>query len=251
MAFTQDDRITFADLMDELSSEATAHFLDAHSDQLVAEAGARPGVDQVRAGLLRALSLHDRPELPEAQQAARHALTHFADDVAGAPPTLLQRRHPAWVGLCALELGLSRDEALSLARVGFESIAGPQGDGDLLWAMAEAADEVDWSTRQHELLEAALTAEFQHRTQHDQVRLLWALQRVESHPEAADELAALGADVDADDRARVHALWVVAALHRRNDAEPRARDALLAALALVDEDDEPEIAQRIREALAG
>lgn len=250
MALTQDDRIAFADLMDELSSEATARFLEARAAALVDEAGARPGVDQVRAGLLRALQLHGRPELLPAQEAARHALAHFAEDVASAPPTLLQRRHPAWVGLCALELGMPIDEALALARVGFESIAGPQGVGDLLWAMAEAADEVSWKDRQRELLAAAVQAPFLHDHQRDQVRLLWALERIEDEPEAATELGVIADDVEADDRTRVHALWVLAALCRQRDDAAAARERLLAALALVDEQGEPEVAQRLREALA-
>lgn len=250
MPFTHDDRLAFADLLDELDTEATATFLEARAHVLVDEAAAVPGVDQVRAGLVRAARLHARPERPAIEAAARDALQTFPDTVASAPPTLLQRRHPAWVGLCALEVGHDLDEAIALARVGFESLAGPQEAGDILWAMAEAADEVAWSATHRALLEAAVVSPFRHRDQHDQVRLLWALERVGSDPASLDELDALARDDDADDRARVHALWVLSAVAREAGDTAQVRERLEAALGLVDAESEPEIAQRIEAALA-
>jgi len=256
MTWTQSDRQTFADLLprhDEAPEEVMA-FLEARRSVLTAEVGADPGVDQVRAGILRALREAGDADLEVCIAAALPVLRAFPEQVKAASPALLQRRHPSWVGLAALEAGLSIADAAELAAAGFRAFTGPQGIGDVLWAMAEAADDVSWSLRHSELLAAAVRADFVDRSQHDQVRLLWALDRLEhgddvARSDAEAELVSLADDVEADERTRIHGLWVLAARRRLAADEATARRYLLAALALVDEAEEPDTAERIRQAL--
>jgi len=252
MTWTAADRHTFADLIARQDEQPhdVLEFLAERRAAVVDEAGADPGIDQVRAGILRALREAGDPMYGPCREAAIPVLRAFPQQVQGASPALLQRRHPAWVGLAALEAGMELDDALALARVGFETFAGPQGEGDVLWALAEAAEDVGWAARHEALLRAAVNAEFLDRSQHDQVRLLWALHRIDvPDAPAHDELEALADEVDADVRSRIHALWVLAARYRDADDAASSRRALLAALALVDKDEEPETAARLRQAL--
>ena len=257
MTWTTADRHAFADLLVHLDAapERVLAFLDDRRAALAAEAGADPGVDQVRAGLLRALADADDPDFSVCAEAAIVALRTYPEQIVDASPALLQRRHPAWVGLAAREAGLELAEAIELARAGFQAFAGPQGTGDVLWAMAEAAEDVDWAKHHAELLEAAVASDFLDPGQHDQVRLLWSLHRLENGDAAAQadaeaQLHALADDVDGEERTRIHALWVLAARARQRSDDAAARQALLAALALVDEDEEPDTAQRLRQALS-
>ncbi len=253
MPLTMSDRQHVVDHLHELAdtpSEALLAFLAEREEAVLDEAGALPGIDQVRAAILRAWRRAGHPHLDQAVANAAAALDGYESQVAEGSPVLLQRRHPAWVGLTALEAGLPIERAVALASVGFESVAGPHGDGDVLWAMAEAAEDAGWSDRHADLLEAAQQADFIDAAPRAQVRLLWALHRIEDAPEAEQELQALFDDGDAPDPTRVHAGWVLAMRAREANDQAAARQHLLGALALVDEEEEPAVAQRIREALA-
>lgn len=255
MTWTMADRQAFVELLPSLAPGSPARealaFVSERESVVLREAGAIPGVDQVRAGLLRALRLGESSLFQPAAEAAEAALVAFAEQVRDAPPTLLQRRHPAWVGLASLEAGAPLEEAVRRARLGFETVAGPQGDGDVLWAMAEAAEDVGWSDHHRALLAQAAEADFLDPAPQSQVRLLWALDRLESEPEGAErDLAALTRDVEAPDPVRVHAAWVLSVGARERGERAESQRLLLAALALVDAERDPEVATRLREALA-
>lgn len=253
MPLTMNDRQHVVDHLHELSdtpSEALLAFLAEREEAVLDEAGAMPGIDQVRAAILRAWGRTGHDHVDQAVANAVAALDSYESQVAEGSPVLLQRRHPAWVGLAALEAGLPVERAVSLASIGFESVAGPHGEGDVLWAMAEAAEDAGWSDRHAQLLEAAHQAAFIDAAPRAQVQLLWALHRIEQAPEAVGELQALFDDSEAPDPTRVHAAWVLAMKAREANDQAAARQHLLGALALVDEEEEPSVAQRIREALA-
>ncbi len=255
MPWTMADRHSFVDLMSSLETEGSrsraVDFTRERSSTLLDEVSALPGVDQVRAGLLRAMKLADDPRWSEAASAAKSAIEAYVREAPTASPTLLQRRHPAWVGLAALESGLELDVAIASARAGFEAYAGKQDDGDVLWAMAEAADDVGWATRHAELLNIAVNAPFTDTDHRDQVRLLLALELAERDADAAlAPLTAIAADEEASERARVHASWVAAALYRRAADTVSAERLLRSALELIDRDAEPDIAERLELAIA-
>lgn len=253
MPLTMNDRQHVVDHLHELadpSSSSLIAFLAEREEAALDEVGAMPGIDQVRAALLRAWTRTGHGRLDEAVAHAVAALDSYEAQVAEGSPVLLQRRHPAWVGLAALEAGLPLERATTLASIGFRSVAGPHGDGDVLWAMAEAAEDAGWSDRHAQLLEAAQQAEFLDAAPQAQVRLLWALHRIEQDPAAAGELQRVFDDTEAPDPTRVHAAWVLAIRAQEAGEAATARQHLMGALALVDDDQEPDIAQRIREALA-
>ena len=160
------DRARFLELMMELGPDAShvavLGFVRQHLDAARAEMGARPGMDRVRAGLLRLL-----PELDVDAAAWRHealvALQAYGEDVADPDPAVLIERPPAWVGLAWLEAHEAEgwtsacvDKAAELCALGFEA-AGLQGigDGEVVWALAEAAAEVGWENRERFLLDEA------------------------------------------------------------------------------------------------
>jgi hypothetical protein len=252
LPLTMSDRQHVVDHLHELADAPSAEllaFLAEREEAVLDEAGALPGIDQVRAAILRAWTRAEHPRLDQAVANAIGALDAYESELAEGSPVLLQRRHPAWVGLAGLEAGLPLDRAVAYASTGFRSVAGPHAEGDVLWAMAEAAEDAGWSDRHALLLEAAQAADFLDPAPQAQVRLLWALHRIEDDPAAAGELDALFHDVEAPDATRVHAAWILAVRAREGNDAASARQHLIGALALVDEEEEPEVAQRIREAL--
>src|SRR5690606_22379939 len=168
--------------------------------------------------------------------------------------------HPAWVGLASLELSAATgplgaraiDRAVALASAGFQASArGAVGRGEVLWALAEQADEAAWHDRSRLLLREALRAPFDDPTHLPRVRLLRGLRLAEDgeEDEAARVLDQVAADDAADARAQVHALWVLSALHRRRGEPARAADRLREALERVEDDEDEAVVERLREAL--
>lgn len=241
----------------EDASEAL-RFVRAHQEACLAELGAEPGFDQVRAGLLRIL-----PALvPESE--ARQPLLDAADAALAAFPAFdlhgagALRRHPAWVALAAIELEALRgvegafDRAVALAASGFERVSphDPHGVGELLWAIAEVAAEVGWSDRVDPLLEAAATSGFVEIENLGRVRLLQLLRLLDvDDPGASAAVDALISLVPLDPATRAHALWIGAHLDRQAGRLARAVERLETALDEVDLDEEPEVGARIRAAL--
>ncbi len=253
MPLTMNDRQHMVDHLHDLAgppAPSLLAFLSEREEAALDEVGAIPGIDQVRAAILRAWRRSGHDRLDEAMTHASAALNSYEAQVAEGSPVLLQRRHPAWVGLACMEAGMPIERATELASVGFRSVAGPHGDGDVLWAMAEAADDAGWADRHEELLEAAQQADFLDTAPQAQVRLLWALHRIERDPAAVRELQGLFDDTEAPDPTRVHAGWALAVRARESGEPGAARQHLMGALALVDEEQEPDVAQRLREALA-
>lgn len=225
------------------------------------EIAAIPGADQVRAALIRAIPAVVPQEdqqgwLEEAEAAV----------VAYAPETLdpadQLRRHPSWVGLCALEIGEQAGtpaeeavaRAITLARRGFEALPGrvPCGDGEVLWAMAESAAEVAWWDWSDRLLAAARLAPFADEDLRAKVELLHILTRLERGEEdVEEELEALIAADPADEETLVHALWVGAQRDLAAGRIARAQQRLERALMELGEEAPEEVVERIREALAG
>lgn len=261
MPFDPQERATFVALMHHLGPGADRDpvigFVRDHWAQSLDEIGARPGWDQVRAGLLRlAPELLDPPPLEEVRQAARAALDAYPEDAASADPALLLARHPAWVGLSQLELEPDRpriDRAVQLASAGFQATSRQAiGRGEILWAMAEQAEEAGWHDRARQLLRAAQAGPFHDPDHAARVKLLLGLRLVEDGEvdDGSETLTEVAADALAEGRARVHALWVLAALQRKARRIGEAQELLERALCLLDQDDEPEIVEQIRATLA-
>jgi hypothetical protein len=230
-------------------------FVRDHYHALLAEAGALPGVDQTRAAVIRLLRLGlFGADAPAAFEAARDALRAYPAQLATEDVSLLVSRHPAWVGLCSVELeeGLV-DEAIALARAGFGAlpVPAPAGPGELLWAMAEEAEAVEWDARARDLLTAACDAEFDDPENAFRVRLLLAV-RLVSEDETEAGLALLGEiaeSSDADDETRVQAWWAIAQVRRDQGDELAARAALTEAHALALTGDDDAAADRILAAI--
>lgn len=225
------------------------------------ELAAAPGFDQGRAGLIRALwPLREDADVAAALEEAAQVVRDYPRAVAAEGQPLVLTRHPAWVGLCAVELvggpaGVDEeliDAAVGLAQAGFAAVAG-SGElaaGEVLWAMAEQAEEAGWLDRAEALLARAAEAPFANAEHAVQVRFLHAIHLVEAEdPSAEERLAAVSADPDADGRTRTHAAWILAGLRDAAGDTPGARRWLHAALDGVDAEDEPDVAARIADRL--
>jgi len=227
------------------------------------EVQADPGFDKVRAALIRILrtELAADPEVRDALRGAARVVRSFPEAVMDGDATLLLARHPAWVGLCALELAKwdrslapnPLEWAITLARVGFSVLIGKAdaGRGEVLWALAEEAESVGWYQTGRQLLEVASAAPFADPDHAVQVRLLLALRRLEDgEPEAADLLEEVARSSTADARIVTHARHVLAGMRIRAGDAGGARYWFEQALASVDPDEEPTIAERLRSEIA-
>lgn len=221
------DRALGAKLL-ELQPDVEQGFLDENRDALLAAVVENPGVDSVRAAVLReldrfGLSATDRDDV---LQKAAGALRAYPDAVASGDPVQLMARHPAWVGLAHLELvrRLAGDEedalevALHHARLGFSSAAkGPVQDGETLWALAETAEEVGWDDWQETLLARSMQATFADPGARDQVALLLGTRWAGARAEEAVALLEPVVDGDAPHQVRVQAAFVLARIAESAD----------------------------------
>ena len=228
------------------------------------EIGTVPGFDQVRAGLIRGLADTLSPdEALVAQENASAALDAYiaALDTDDLDPLLLLARHPAWVAIASLELDrwketpapASIDRAVALATAGFAAVGDGQktGRGEVLWAIAEQADDAGWATSATEIYESAVGVPFASEEGKSQVRLLLGLRWVEDRDARGRQLLAeVAEDALATQRSRVHAGWVLAALHSEDGDSEAALALLKAARSEVDHEDEPDVAHRLDEAIA-
>lgn len=266
VTLTPEQRAAFLSLMPGLgpgadASEIRGFFLD-HREACLAELGAVPGHDQVRAGVLRLLPAvqTDAGARADARARVRAALGTFEPDKLD--PSLALRRHPAWVALALLELGEQEDAdpqealagAIDTAAAAFGALSphDPRGPGEVLWALGEAAAEAGWLDRAVPLLEAAAQASFAEPENLGRVRLLLALTALELEPDQAPariDAVLAGSEEATDAQTRIHALWVGAHLDRESQRLERALQRLEVALELVDTEEEPEVAARIAAAL--
>ncbi len=236
---------------------AIAFFRESEAECL-GEIVAVPGHEGVRAGLLRLLPavVPDEAARADLLSRAEHALHTLTEGEGDGGDGI--RRPPAWAGLGLLELLDQRgsaaaiEQAFTLARSGFVRGAGvlPRGDGEVLWAMAEVAAEVGWTDRSGPLLEAACAARFADPDNLGRVLLVRALDELEGGATSSPSLDRLLDLDDLDDRTRVHAAWIAAHLDRTAGRMAAALDRLHEALEHVDVDEEPEVADRIRSAMA-
>lgn len=229
------------------------------AEEAVAE---QPGHDQVRAGLIRALpGLGDAVEPTTWVSSARAALDAYDPEHQDGADHL--RRTPAWVGLAALEVGLAegRDAAQAqhgakeLAARGFRALQSEAqaGDGEVWWALAEAAADVGWTDHAEPLLRRAAEAPFADPHNRARVWLLRILERLEAGDEDVDEaLDALLALESVDGRTRVHGLWVGALRDRVAGRLARALTRLTEARDLLQADPgaDPAVLGRIERTIA-
>lgn len=266
MPYSTTDRAAFVALLHHLAPGAdrapALRFARDRWEDSLDELGADPGFDQARAGLVRLLGhTLEEPLRAERLDAVRRALEAYPEEAAEPDPALIVVRHPGWVGLASLELSSVEgqtpaqavDRAVRLASAGFQASArGPVGRGEVLWAMAEQAEEVEWRDRAVMLLREAVRSPFQDAAHLPDVRLLLGLRLAEDGEadEAAEVLDRVAEDPLAEARTQVHALWVLAALHRDRGEDDRAAERLRQALDRVDADEDEAVVQRIRDALA-
>lgn len=230
------DQALGAELL-ERQPHADQDFLDANRDALLAAVVERPGVDSVRAVVLRELPRLgvDAEEAERLLQDVAVALRSYPDAVASGDPVQLMARHPAWVGLAHLELvdRLDGDRVAALevavqhARLGFSSASGGAvQDGETLWAMAETAEEVGWDDRTDELLQLAVASEFADAGARDQVALILATRLAPTDASRARQLLETVARGDGDAPTRVQSAFVLSRLAEADHLIGRAREWL-------------------------
>ena len=264
MPLTPDDRAAFLQLLPELGPDQPREnvhaFLRERWRESLDEVGADPGFDQVRAGLLRVLSdVLEPDELAERRAGASAVLDAYPEQVRAGDASVLLTRHPAWVGLSVLELageegwregGLER--AVALATAGFRSLSASDevARGEVLWAMAEQAEEAGWTDRARFLLDEACRAPFARPEHRAQARLVYGIQCLQDgRLEGRELLEEVAGDGDAESRTRVHARWVLASLAREHGDPGGAKRWLHRALDEVDLEDDPGVAERLQDAL--
>jgi hypothetical protein len=268
MAFTQEEREAFLAMLPDLgplgSSANVAHFVEERRAASLSEASTTPGFDQVRAGLFRVLGqLLDAEEKSAIVSNCRAAIDSYIEAVSETDldPLFLMARHPSWVAIASMELDRwndtpppsSVDRAVQLATAGFEAVGDGQatGRGEVLWAIAEQADEAGWTQVATRLYEATLDAPFVSDEGPSQVRLLLALRYVEDRDARAQEfLAHVADDALASHRSRIHAAWVLAAMRNETGDTDQALLLLKLARDLAQDAEDEAVLQRVDEAIS-
>lgn len=262
MSLSPETARSFVALMPSLAPGADVggmvKFFHEHAESLHASVAEIPGHDRIRAGLLRllpALGLGDEERDGWIRGAS---LAMDAYEPEDRPGSLALRRPPAWVGLCILELKELQGgdpagalaEAVALATRGFVAPGDSPavGEGEVLWALSEAAAEVGWTDRADFLLEAAAQAPFDDPHNRGRVWLLRIFAGLDRDEDVDGDVAKLLAE-DLDPQTRVQGLWIGAIRDRAADRIARSIERLQEATELVDAQEEPEIAARIREML--
>ncbi len=236
-------------------------FLEVHRDALLEAVGEVPGVDSVRAAVVRLLPrLVTEPLALEGYlQAAARALRAYPDAVTAGDPLALMARHPAWVGLAHLEvaeaLGGDASDAMSVAvehaRLGFSAAAGGAvQDGEVLWAMAETAEEAGWRERAAQLLGLAVDAPFADPVSQMQVLLLAGQAAAPTDPERAEAHLQAVVDAEGPHQLKVQAGFVLAHIAEARGDTDEALKWLRDALERVEEDDDPAVAKLLSKEIA-
>jgi len=236
-------------------------FLEQNRDVLLSALGQVPGVDSVRAVVVWLLPrLVTEPLQFEAYlQAAARALASYPESVAAGDPVALMARHPAWVGLAHLEvsqaLGGDPEDALAVAiqhaRLGFSAASGEDAsEGEVLWAMAETADEAGWAERSLQLLSRASSADFADPSARAKVQLLHGQQILFASPEDAASLLESVVQAEVSHDLRVQAAYLLGHLAGLQSRTDDAVSWLERALSLVEVDDDPSVSERLSAELA-
>ncbi|MCO4746558.1 MAG: hypothetical protein KC912_17320 [Proteobacteria bacterium] len=262
MSLTPADRAAFLEIFADLGPEGDGShavaLLSPLREPAMAELGDRPGMDQVRAGVLRTLPFMGGLEDAH-RDAAIAAIEGYAEDVAEPDPAVLLERAPAWVGLAYLEAlgeqGWTTEAARTAAdhaRIGFAAarLEGV-GTGEVLWALAEAAGDVGWTDRERFLLDEARGASFEDIERAGEVALLYALRCLQDGDAEGVTLLEAVASLDtAAPRTRIHARAVRGAIAEESDEPAAAREWYVAARAEVDAEEEPDVAAQLDAAIA-
>jgi hypothetical protein len=261
MSFSQEERLQFVAWMSDLGPDCErsrmVNFVGSRREAALIELTEVSACEQVRAGLLRLLT----ELVPEGQErevilkkvgtALTTVTPEASTDLAG---TLT--RHPAWIGLSVLEYcdwaGRTEgqlDWAVELAGLAFVQRGGDYGAGrgEILWAMAEQAESVGWSSRSTQLLNEAFLSAFSVDEHQQQVALLVALRRLDQSRSGAEDILddILRSD-KGDDQTRMHAAWVKAHLLKDRGERPAAVSCLQTALATLEESPPVSISERIQ-----
>jgi len=265
MTLNHEHRERFLALMPHLGPDCDLSgvlgFARGREEECLSELSSDPGSDQVRAGMLRLLPLlvEGEEERRRWVGAANRVLDAFPEQAKAQGAPLLLSRHPAWVGLCAIEVSAfdgvvganALARAVDLASSGFKVLGRHDvGEGEVLWAMAEQAEDVGWTARSRALLATAAAADFAEEVNRQQVRFLSALRRLDIGSDAEGDLLAVAEHEDAPSRTQVHAFWVLAQLATERRDIARARQHLVAAQQRVNREGDPQIALKIERALA-
>ena len=262
MTLSPEERAQFIELVGTRSdtdrSSNAVRFFSKRSELCLNELGAVPGFDRVRACMLRLLPrvVEDPVRRQALVVAADLALQPLREDGADAADAL--RRHPAWVGVCALliaaelDRGDGLDDAVLVASAGFAELGSVEakGRGEVLWAIAEAADEAGWHDVVGPTLNAAMGASFYDPHNFGRVSLVRVLHLIETRAEGVDAaVEQLIAAEDIDDQTRSHALWIGAHRDRNGGRMDRAVHRLEDALRWVDADTDPDVVVRIEDTM--
>ncbi len=267
MPLSNEERSAFLAMLPLLDSDDRGEGVEAmvrdHWRACLDEVGAQPGFDKVRAGLIRVFRtrLASDGDVRAALGRAVDAVRAFPEQVADGDATLLLARHPAWVGLCALELAewdpsLHPDPvawSILLAGAGFTVLGGKSGTGrgEVLWALAEEALGVGWRQRGRSLMRLAAEGPFADSDHAVQVALLLGLSLAEEGaPDAVEVLEGVARSHLADAHTATHARHVLAELMVDGGDVDAARYWLTEALESVDPDEDPSIAERLAAELA-
>ena len=260
MSLSSNDRAHLLSLIAELGPRGDRRIftraVQALGPGALDEYGAQPGHDQLRAALVRVLdTLIAEKDREAVLLSVEGALKAYPRHLQSDDPLLKVARHPAWVGMAALECdrqaGRDADlnRAVQLARLGFGQEQ-PSDRGEVLWAMAEQAEEAGWTDTATNLLSAALESPFHDEDGRGEVRLVYGLRLAEdSHPDATRILTEV-ATATGPLKRRIHARWVLAAMVKQTD--PQGAIAHLSeALVMARQDDDTRIVQQIEGAMRG
>lgn len=260
MPFSSEERLQFMKWMTDLGPDCdrsqVLRWVTANTKTTLEELVATPGHEQVRTGILRLMAdfVTDRKERDRILPAVGKAITMPVSADAKQSEGMFTR-HPAWIGLSVMEFcdltqredgGL--DWAVELAGQAFVIQGGSLdvGRGEVLWAMAEQAEEVGWFDRVNFLLKEARKGPFQLPEHEWQVTLLVAMRKLEREESAGESLidSLLEAE-EADEQTFVHAVWIKAHLLRERGLEKEAKSWIQRALEALDDEASVQVKQRL------
>lgn len=261
MALSPEERAEFIELIPELGDDVDPRrvysFARRHREQLLDELVKVPGVSKIRAACIRLISKL------ESDGARKEALLSEAAGAVMQPPTdhPMDRlsRHPAWVGLCVLELAQQQNEwdvdplerALELSSRSFAAAGVERFDrGEVLWAMAEEASDVGWDQTAQALFAALEAAQFADSGVEADALVVLGIRRIQDGRDPSDVLERAHVLDGASDQARTHSAWMLAHWHQGQDALKLACHWFSRAAESVDRDADPDVAARIDAALS-
>ena len=261
MSLSTDERTEFIQLMSDLGPDCDRtrilRFVADRREQLLNELVVVPGVEQIRAGILRLMPELEvnTSDLANLLGEVRKAIEtpYVAPEKHVGPGSL--SRHPAWIGLSCLELcqleekdeGVALEEAVNLSSAAFaaQGELDSVGLGEVLWAMSEEAESVHWLVTSRRLLFLANDGPFKQLDHRHQVTLLSGMYAAERDPLEAEKLLSTLFDQKVAAETQVHARWVVAHLRLDQGDTDGACSCIEKALLLSQEEENPEVTRKL------